>query len=96
MKTEIINAKLVEDITKIIQEWNAANTQSRNFFHGWQQLSVLAGLEQGAYGQMGKAAARCGENFGMDPYEDLRVLGETAFLAYKRGGFESLMDIIRK
>lgn len=95
MKTEqIINPKLVGEITTLIQAGTAANRRIREMFHGWEQLHALAGLERGFYCQVGQVAQAAGENFGCDEWCALDKLGMAAYQAYMAGATQIAMDQI--
>lgn len=95
MKNETIktiNLELVGEINIVVSEWLEANKRARNLFHGWQQRSVLAGLEHGAMLQIGKLAET--HRFtSPDDDRDIQTTGRECYEAYMRGATESAMDL---
>lgn len=94
MTNQTINPELVAAINAIVREWREANDRTRNMFHGWQQRSALAGLEQGAMLQIGKLAES--HRFtSLDDERDIQTTGRECYEAYMRGATKAAIDLAR-
>lgn len=102
---EIINAEIVNKITKIVEQWNTADlpwnpaNPDRNIratIAPWAIKSIRAGIERGAMIQIGKIAESIAAVLGVTDDADFHTIGEAAFRAYKNGQIVAAIDLIRK
>lgn len=89
---DIVDANLVKKIIAIREQWSTADAIAMEQFTGWVRKSVRAGIERGAYMQIGVS---CGdeivEKLGLPEDSDFETIGAAAHRAYIAGGVVSAM-----
>lgn len=88
---QTINPALVEQINTLVAAWTAADRRCREFFHGWEQRAICAGLERGFYVQVGMLPGADA----LSETEDSEQGGREVYAAYVAGGMAANRDTIR-
>ena len=68
-------------VLAIADEWTQADRAIRETLKGWPQQAARAGLENGAYLRMGKAADSIAVELGLDEEAEWIEIGRVAYKA---------------
>jgi hypothetical protein len=86
MANRIVSPEIVKRIAEIEEQWNAAARLIREALKGWAKRSATAGIEKGAYRELGKVCESIAPALGLDmDAVDYVSLGQAAFAAYRAG-----------
>ncbi len=86
MADRIVSPEIVKRIAAIEEQWNAADRLIRESLTGWAKRSAAAGVETGAYRELGKVCESIAPALGLDmDAADYVSLGEAALAAYRAG-----------